>query len=266
MSTLHKDEKYFRGVNPIVRKLSKVAKVSDKDLSFAGVTKKTVYFLVATLVGFVGYYAFSKYLATGSPLVLGDYNVYVPQLILAVISLALVVVAPFVAWHFRKTLSITGAVCCVAQGILISWATKTFAGDYNEIIILSLIATLALTVSLLMLYKHKIVKLNQKVRLVTVAVIFTVAITTIILFIAYFVPGARPFVNSISDNTALTYGISIAVVVVATLLLMCDFNYIEKCAETKMPEKYEWLASFGLSFTVIWIYFKVFDLFVKVKR
>lgn len=100
----------------------------------------------------------------------------------------------------------------------------------------------------------------------TLAVILTAGGSSVALFIAYFIPNVRPFVNSISNNTALVYIISLLITVVMTILLMCDFNYIERCIKAKIPEKYEWFASFGLAFSVIWIIFKVFDLFVKTKE
>ena len=43
-------------------------------------------------------------------------------------------------------------------------------------------------------------------------------------------------------------------------------KYIDKCIKNSIPEKYEWFASFGLAFSVVWIAFKVIDLFTKTKE
>ena len=32
----------------------------------------------------------------------------------------------------------------------------------------------------------------------------------------------------------------------------------------KLPKKYEWMAAFALSFTVIWLYLKVLDLIMTI--
>ncbi|MBQ2093197.1 MAG: Bax inhibitor-1/YccA family protein [Ruminococcus sp.] len=45
---------------------------------------------------------------------------------------------------------------------------------------------------------------------------------------------------------------------------MSDFAMIEHVVESKMPAKYEWMAAFGLAFTVLWIYIKVLDLLIQI--
>ena len=265
MGTLQ-NEKLHRGVNPVIRRLSKVSKISDKNATYKGIAFKTIYFLVAIVVGFMGYYLVSKFLAVGKPLLLGNYVVYVPQLILAILALMYVVVVPCISWRISNKIKMVGTLSCMAQGLLIAWATNTFAGELNEGVFLFLIVINALLISLLMMYKHKLVKLENKVKLVTLAVILTAGASSIALFIAYFIPKARPYVNSISNNTALVYIVSLVIVIIMTLLLMCDFNYIDKCIKAKMPEKYEWLVSFGLAFSVVWIVFKAIDLFTKTKE
>lgn len=268
MSTLQStDKKQYRGVNPIIRKVGKATKIADKEssISFSGITIKTIIILVSTAVGFGGYYGFSKYLAFGDTVAFGNFTTYLPQFILAFVSLLLVVIAPFIAWHIRNILKYASVIFALAQGIFIAWFTKTFAGEFKEIIVLSLIATFALIITLLMLYKHKIVNPKQKVKFVALAVVLTAVITTVVLFIAYFVPGARPYVDTISNHSAATFGVSIVLVVLAALLLLCDYKYIEKRVNNRLHEKYEWLISFGLGFNVVWIYLKIFDLPVKTK-
>lgn len=164
MSTLQ-NENIHRGVNPIVRKLSKVSKVSDKNASFTGIAVKTIYFLAVIFVGFIGYYGFSKYLAVGKPLMLGDFVIYVPQLILAIVAFEYVVVVPYISWRIRNGIKVVGTFSCIAQGFLIAWATKTFAGELNEAVFLFLIVIFSLLISLLMMYKHKLVKLEKKLSL-----------------------------------------------------------------------------------------------------
>ena len=265
MSTL-RNEKLHRGVNPVVRKLSNISKISDKNATYKGIAFKTIYFLVAIVVGFMGYYLVSKHLAVGKPIMLGDFVIYVPQLILAILALQFVVVVPCIAWRISNKIKFVGTLSCMAQGFLIAWVTNTFAGELNEGVFLYLIVVFALLISLLMMYKHKLVKFENKVKLVILAVILTAGGSSIALFIAYFIPNARPYVNSISNNTALVYVVSLVITIIMALLLMCDFNYIDKCIKNSIPEKYEWLASFGLAFSVVWIAFKVIDLFTKTKE
>jgi uncharacterized YccA/Bax inhibitor family protein len=65
-----------------------------------------------------------------------------------------------------------------------------------------------------------------------------------------------------------TWGIvfSLAVVVIASLNLILDFDLIEKGAAQGAPKYMEWYAAFGLMVTLIWLYIEMLRLLTKLRR
>jgi uncharacterized YccA/Bax inhibitor family protein len=58
---------------------------------------------------------------------------------------------------------------------------------------------------------------------------------------------------------------SLAVVVIAALNLILDFNFIEQGARQGAPKYMEWYAAFGLMVTLIWLYIEILRLLTKLR-
>jgi uncharacterized YccA/Bax inhibitor family protein len=57
---------------------------------------------------------------------------------------------------------------------------------------------------------------------------------------------------------------SLAVVVIAALNLILDFNFIEEGASHGAPKYMEWYSAFGLMVTLIWLYLEIVRLLTKL--
>ena len=79
------------------------------------------------------------------------------------------------------------------------------------------------------------------------------------------IPGTRPFVTSLKANMIINIGGSVIYIIIATLFLLVDFDTIRRTVDDGLPKKYEWWASFGLAFSVIWLFFKILELISKLK-
>ena len=64
-----------------------------------------------------------------------------------------------------------------------------------------------------------------------------------------------------------TFGIifSFGVVVIASLNLVLDFDFIEEGSEIGAPKYMEWYATFGLLVTLIWLYLEILRLLAKLQ-
>tara|TARA_A100001011_G_scaffold364022_1_gene414398 strand:- start:4072 stop:4320 length:249 start_codon:yes stop_codon:yes gene_type:complete len=64
-----------------------------------------------------------------------------------------------------------------------------------------------------------------------------------------------------------TFGIifSLGVVVVASLNLVLDFDFIEEASEKNVPKYMEWYSAFGLLVTLIWLYLEILRLLAKLQ-
>jgi uncharacterized YccA/Bax inhibitor family protein len=71
-----------------------------------------------------------------------------------------------------------------------------------------------------------------------------------------------PFIH---ESGLIGIGFSLFVVVIATLNLVLDFDFIENGAESGAPKYMEWYAAFGLMVTLIWLYIEILRLLAKLR-
>jgi len=62
----------------------------------------------------------------------------------------------------------------------------------------------------------------------------------------------------------MSIGFSLFVVVIASLNLVLDFDFIEEGAERGAPKYMEWYGAFGLLVTLIWLYLEILRLLAKL--
>jgi uncharacterized YccA/Bax inhibitor family protein len=62
----------------------------------------------------------------------------------------------------------------------------------------------------------------------------------------------------------LSIGFSLFVVIIASLNLVLDFDFIEEGAEKGAPKYMEWYGAFGLLVTLIWLYIEILHLLAKL--
>ena len=59
-------------------------------------------------------------------------------------------------------------------------------------------------------------------------------------------------------------GFSLVVVVIASLNLVLDFDFIEEGVENGAPKYMEWYGAFGLMITLVWLYLEILRLLAKL--
>ena len=59
-------------------------------------------------------------------------------------------------------------------------------------------------------------------------------------------------------------GFSLVVVVIASLNLVLDFDFIEEGVEKGAPKYMEWYGAFGLMITLVWLYLEILRLLAKL--
>ena len=72
-----------------------------------------------------------------------------------------------------------------------------------------------------------------------------------------------PIMNP-TNSSFLSIGFSLFVVVIASLNLVMDFDFIEEGAAKGAPKYMEWYGAFGLLVTLIWLYLEILRLLAKL--
>jgi uncharacterized YccA/Bax inhibitor family protein len=161
----------------------------------------------------------------------------------------------------RSWAGITGPIYAVLEGLFLGGISAFFEARYPGIVIQAVALTFAILFALLFAYKTRIIKPTQNFRLGVFAATGGVMMLYLVSFVLnlFGVP-----VGYLHDSSPLSIGISIVIVIIASLNLVLDFDFIEQGAEAAAPKYMEWYAAFGLMVTLIWLYIEILHLLSKI--
>lgn len=250
--------------NPMIKKLSKLQENSDECASYSGIFGKSLYFMVMILVGVMVTVVLNSIGAMGSDPVTGELfgELYVVIMLLAAAGIFLIF--PFLAFLIRVTIPVTGGIYCIATGFLVSMLAMLDA-EIGGYVLLALALTLAIVAAMGFLFAKGYIQVTQKFRAVTRTLFGTMVLGSLLIGVCAFIPSMRGQIAALTANPLLSIGGSVLGIVIATLFLLTDFDVIRQTVEDRLPKKYEWYASFGMVFTVVWLYFEVLSLLTKIK-
>jgi uncharacterized YccA/Bax inhibitor family protein len=117
---------------------------------------------------------------------------------------------------------------------------------------------------LLLAYKLGIVRATRGFKLGVIAATGAIALVyAVSMFMRLF---GSSGISVLYGATPLGIGISLLIVIIASLNLVLDFDMIETAARLGAPKYMEWYGAFGLMVTLIWLYLEILRLLAKTRR
>jgi len=235
----------LRSGNPVLSKKTFTNTLSSSDqMTIEGTVNKTAISLLL-LVG-TGYFTFDVI----SPVLL--IGAGIGGFILALVTI------------FKKEWApITVPLYAILEGALLGGISYMYNTSYNGIVTNAILLTVGILVSLLIAYRSGYIKATENFKLGIFAATGGIAIVYFVNFIMGFF-GSGLGVMSINNASPLSMGFSIVVVIIASLNLVLDFDFIEEGAEKGAPKYMEWYGAFGLLVTLIWLYLEILRLLAKL--
>lgn len=262
----NEDATYVFHANPLVRKLRQINERSEDAVTYQGVVNKIVYFLAMLGFGVVVAYLLQSFSSVKVIVENGELmDASLPALILMGVCLLLMIIVPFIAFFIRSTIPVTGTIYCMATGYVYALLPMMLP-EYASYIALALVITVAIVAAMGFLFARGLVKVTQKFKAVLSTLFAASILTSLLMLIAFLIPATRPLVIALADNWLLSVGGAIAYVVIAAMFLLVDFSTIQEAVEQQLPVKYEWMAAFSLTFSVIWLFMKVLDLILRLNK
>jgi len=111
---------------------------------------------------------------------------------------------------------------------------------------------------MLVLYQTRVIVVTKKFRSVVITVVASIFMVYIISWILSF-SGIKSFVWGTSWFAII---FNIVAIIFASLSLLLDFDFIER-HKNKSPKYKEWIATWGLLVTIIWLYVEILRLMRK---
>jgi uncharacterized YccA/Bax inhibitor family protein len=141
----------------------------------------------------------------------------------------------------------------VAQGVAIGAISKVLETAYDGVVVGAVLGTVAAFAGTLTAYKVLDITVTPKFRRGVVAAMFGfVGLALLDLVLSFF--GASFGFNGFGTLGLIT---SVVGVVLGVLMLILDFDYVEKAIAARAPERESWRAAFGLTVTIVWIYIEL---------
>ena len=165
---------------------------------------------------------------------------------------------------FRKHWApITVPIYAILEGGMLGGISFMYNSMYDGIVTNAIFLTLGILLSLLMAYRSGLIKPSENFKLGVAAATGGIAIVYLINFVMG-IFGSGMGVMSINNSSMMSIGFSLVVIVIASLNLVLDFDFIEEGAEKGAPKYMEWYGAFGLLVTLIWLYLEILRLMAKL--
>lgn len=218
------------------------------------VIKTGIFLLVLTLSSTLSYSYLSK-----NTFILNNSKTLTIMLVSAVFALILGLIITFKP----KTASTLGFIYTIIEGCLIGIISFFYEAEFQGIVFEAVAYTVLVLFTALLLYYKRIVKVTEKFKSIAIIAGSSLALLYIIVFLLNIFNIETPWFY---DSSPLSIGISTVAVIIASVYLFLDFDFIEMGSERRLDKYMEWYAAFGLMVTIIWLYLEILKLLAKLKR
>ena len=137
-----------------------------------------------------------------------------------------------------------------------------YLGGTEGVILQALVGTVAVFLTMLVVYKFGLIKPTKKFVLVVVSMAGAIMIVYMFNLVLSLFGTTVPFLHS---SGPIGIGISVVFLTVAALFLIIDFAMIENGVKYGAPKNMEWYGAFGLVLTLVWLYLEMLKLIAKIR-
>jgi uncharacterized YccA/Bax inhibitor family protein len=197
-------------------------------------------------------------------LLLSGYYVYSEQLL----SLTIVggiggLITAFVTIFNKKVSPITVPIYAVLEGFLLGGISYLYGQQFDGIVFNAIVLTLTILFSLLFAYRSGIIKATNNFKLGIFAATGGIFLFYVVAVIGSFF-GLSFSILDPTNSSMTSILFSLFIVVIASLNLVLDFDFIEQASENGAPKYMEWYGAFGLLVTLVWLYLEILRLLAKI--
>lgn len=160
-----------------------------------------------------------------------------------------------------KASPFTAPFYALAEGLALGGISAFFEVRYPGIAIQAVALTIGVLLAMLMLYSSRIIRVTDKFRMGVFAATAGIAI---FYFASMILSLFHIQLFHVAFSSPLSIGISVFVVIIASLNLVIDFDFIERASVAGAPKFMEWYGAFSIMVTLIWLYLEMIRLLAKL--
>lgn len=166
---------------------------------------------------------------------------------------------------FKKTWApFLAPLYALAEWVFIGLISFYFESAFPGIVMQAAGITFAIFGALLLTYKTGLIKATENFKLGVAAATGGILLVYIVSLVGTLTGWfSVPYIH---ESGPIGIGVSVFIVLIASLNLVLDFDFIENGVEAKAPKYMEWYASFGLLITLVWLYIEILRLLSKLQQ
>ncbi|HVF13520.1 MAG TPA: Bax inhibitor-1/YccA family protein [Acidimicrobiales bacterium] len=161
-----------------------------------------------------------------------------------------------------KLARFTAPVYALVEGLLLGAISHLYNLRFDGIVVQAVGLTLGVFVIMLGLYATRVIKVTDKLRTGIIVATGAVFLVYMVSLVARLFGADLPFIH---DTGTVGILFSLAVVVIASLNLLLDFDFIEQGSQRGAPKYMEWYGAFGLMVTLVWLYLELLRFMSKLR-
>ncbi|MGN9906354.1 Bax inhibitor-1/YccA family protein [Phytohabitans sp. LJ34] len=144
----------------------------------------------------------------------------------------------------------------VFEGVFVGMVSKAYETFFDGIVLQAVTATFGVFFLMAILYKIRAIRATPRfIRGVVAAMAGLFAVMLINLVLALF-----DINTGLRDGSPLAIGFSLVCIVVASLSFILSFHEVEEGVRMGLPQRYSWVAAFGILVSLIWLYLEMLRL------
>lgn len=172
-------------------------------------------------------------------------------------------IAVLVATFKPHTSAVSAPVYAMFEGLFIGSISAAYAAQFQGIVFQAVGLTFGTLLTMLIIYKLEIVKVTEKFK----AGVIMATGGVLLAYLVSWIMSLMGFQTAMFHNNGIIgIGISVVILVIASLNLLLDFDAFEKGAEHQAPKYMEWFCAMGLMITLVWLYIEFLRLLSKLNR
>jgi len=197
-------------------------------------------------------------------LIFAGYFAYVPNGLIYMITGFIGGLIVAIVTIYKKTWApITVPLYAMFEGLLLGSISYMYGQMYEGIVLNAIILTVSILISLLFVYKSGLIKVTENFKLGVAAATGGIVLVYLFSIFGSFFGINISFLDS-TNGSLMSIGISLFIVIIASLNLVMDFDFIEEGADRGAPKYMEWYGAFGLLVTLVWLYLEILRLLSKL--
>ena len=212
--------------------------------------------------------AVAGWINTGSPEIVTNsdgqlvYNYSIPALAWAgvIVGFGLALLLMFRP-HLAKFVA---PIYAIAEGFFVGALSRMYETFFNGIVVQAAGATIAVFAVMLVLYRTRILKVTERMRMVVTTATIGIMVFYGVCFLIQLFAGSGS-VSFLASPSLLGIAFSVFVAGLAAFNLALDFDFIERGSKMGLDKNFEWYGAFGLLVTIVWLYLEMLRLLSKLR-